>query len=751
MTSRIEAFTPSPSASSSVPARDASLDITWQFNNLPVLDPLMLRDQLASQSQKMSGRLSTFWGKANQWIVVRGREPSYGHILLEGGVLRNALDNAPPGQTGHTLRIADGQRRVSFFGLVITRVTSVDPSYTDDPNTDSIDPATAYLVEVADPRWFCNNTTINHALNWRTGLGRLQPPNVTWQSLLTGMWNESFREILGPLSLDPTSRFPAWGPENLQPGGIDAWDYFHSLLDYLGNTLGPNVDGNGFIVYGPDTLNDQELSLFNWARQSFLRETEANPEVAELPEQVRVYFPSRDWQWWQYGCETPNAAAWWELNPVREQTLDTRLILPESHAPIVPGTIKGLFATVAHRTDERGNIVNQRALDDHAVSLARNWLIAQEFLDRFRSWTFHGVWPLFRVGPHLSAVCWYDHGTGVFTRLLTRPRDWSASDASRPWSPAYKPCVSYGDEIGGPPDLNRPDHPHSIEGYGFLNTPPGASSPSLYGPQPEICHEDYIGLLAAIRGVLPGRWGEVTLQRSSIAPDDSIQRWNPVCVIQAYNALDRTVPYGRRVFLRYNHQAGGDGRWEIVSWAATPTDVQQCCIPIVLPLPEGQGRVRDPDFITVRRDSSLRLVRRLNPPNDYSEAILDIGPGPCKMLFTSVDLNTPPRWMTDPAIDGSLTLGVGDKWIIWPPPPPPDPPPIPPAPPVLPPAPVPIPSPGDPTGSIIIVDPSLPPPPGGWPPLVFQLGPDGNYHGKLCLTCPVISLPPNDPLFGGVL
>ena len=116
--------------------------------------------------------------------------------------------------------------------------------------------------------------------------------------------------------------------------------------------------------------------------------------------------------------------------------------------------------------------------------------------------------------------------------------------------------------------------------------------------------------------------------------------------------------------LDYRYPARGAGVWQISGWASDPPDLQACCIPYVGEI--NRQRIIDPTLITVRRNSSLRLVRRLQSTHrGCREAIIDIAPGQANTLFHSRNPLLPPRWTADPAVQGSITLGVSRRtgWV----------------------------------------------------------------------------------------
>jgi hypothetical protein len=625
----------------------------WSLDGTTLLSPT----KLASECRRLerSDLLPLFWGKANSFTVTRGRHPSYGWLLLTGQELTRVLQSGHPFHPSHTLVIGDGTRIVRITGLLLTRVYPVLATRSDtqpsQPNA-----TTPYVVELADARFLARLSSASFDANVRDSEGKIDPNSTaSWVQYLTQFWTR-YLSFLGPLQLVAPS-LPSSLPENIRLFGVNAWDHFINLLDYLGHSIGPNWNGNtGFTIYGPSAgLSASEQTLLASGLSTHLLHTECSHGVACLPERITAIHPSRDYQWWKSGDKDLTEADYWKSNPVYHSTFSTAQLLGNVHPHrIIPRTSLALHNPTPLLTGADGSPLNSSECETSARSHALSVLRSIVQLDQHAGYHLSGCWSAFRVGPHWSAVSFIATGDesghdALRTRLITRPRhvivdpalfNIASNTTPHPYSPAY--------ELFGPPDLSRPHHPHHRRALGRI---PGTASREGSG----IC--DPNASPPKDGGIMPWSAGSVEVLRGVRNAQGKVM-WSAAASVTAYNSLPFRLPAGARVHLEYVHHVEGNGRWIIVGIATVPADVQQCCIESVAPGPQ---RIIQPSLITVRKQSSLRLVKRNQAlPQDHNEAIIDIAPGPPFTLFQSRDHNKPPRWAYDPRVSGSLTIG---KWL----------------------------------------------------------------------------------------
>ena len=686
------------------------LRISWRLDDHLLVDPAALKKSLNRSSQSSD----LFWGKANSLTEVRGRNPSRGWVLISGDSLQK-IDK--PQHAIHTISISDGQRSYKRKGLIITRATCVTPNRVDATYPlDGLkpDPTSVYLLELADSRYYASWGTLVYRSNLRDPEGQFPyERDKSWSSTLDDMW-KGLPRLMGRLAHDNSNGREEWpylGPESLKFPGTNAWDSFNQVLDQLSRCIAPNPAG-GYITYGLSIrngvtwLSPSEKQHLTDALSTSLLHGEGGPIRPHVPESIRVYFHSRDYQWWrnrgQTGVLTKTPQDFIHDFPARYHDYSSTDFLNAAGvktAAIIPGTTKHVWSTLPVMMDDQGEIHGAEALREHGKTLARDCVEAFALFQRYRGYTFSGLWPYFRVGPVFSGVAFYDLGEGLKTRLFTRPKDFDATtnNLNSYNESAHKPSNPDEDWIG-PPDIQRHRPPRAREAYGILLPHHSQSGKTTEGKTKCWSFAIPGGKLAG--QCKPGQIAEVSLLASQLKSDDNDdtvrQWWYGVDTIKAINALDQSIMPGKRVMLRWNPQAGFQGAWQIISYVSAP-DVQEECIKEV----EEKGpsydyrRKRNPQLITVRKNSSLSLVDRKpksdndsggseddeESPHKYKfgeyqdpesdqlcEAIIDIAPGPPNTIFSSkaekdeegADTTLPPRWSYNPVAEQSITAG---QWV----------------------------------------------------------------------------------------
>lgn len=681
------------------PIGTTELHAVWKIDNFLALDPLELRKQL----QKSNLPIDKFWGKANSFIEVRGRNPSKGWLLVTGKTLAS-LNN--PQHPEHTIEVTDGQRTYKRSGLLISHATCVSPSAQDGTYTFKTDGEpdhnAAYLIEIADARYYASWGTLQLNINLRDPECGFEYPDEgrnTWPHTLLEMWRVGMPRIMGPLLLDNKTPWPALGPESLRWSGANTWDALHEVLENIGRVIGPSFTNprGGFVVWGlthNTWLSQKEKQSLDVAISSALIDTDGSPVHPHIPHYIRVYFPSRDHQWWKNAPASKTPQDFVRDFPTRYVDYPTEQFInneAKEKACIISGTIKHVWATLPYMTDDDNRVCKPFALWSHGQSLARETTESLLLHQRFRGWTFSGVWPFFKVGPVFSGVAFYDLGDGLKTRLFTRPKHFDPDTNLSSYNESAHRGKHPDEDWVGPPDTLRHRQPYFREGYGVVlpfspsqqvlaatlngDANEGFTVPCFYPPiRPDQPHTFDAVLPATDNGdtdpIPTGLPVQVALLASRI--EDGRQIWFPVTTVEAYATSGVPPDSGSRVVLRWNPQPGPCGVWQIISvgggsggGGGSSLDIQQDCVSTreVKFLDETtEWRTRTPSLLTVRRNSSLRLLGREDPMHGLCEPILDIAPGPASMIFQSRGKGCPPRWSGEPSILGSLHLG---QWILF--------------------------------------------------------------------------------------
>jgi len=642
------------------------LSPVFKLNGIPCLDPSPLLRQL-SASHKDAGLALLFQGKANAWVEVCGRNPSYGWLLISGTTLRSIEKNYQ--RPVHTLRIEDGNGR--FFqrnAVCITRYIAVTSSLA---SASGIDNDVAYLVELADSRyyapWSTASTEFNvrtvDAMDWKKPVAGVRtnfdfnngPGDLDWMQVLFQMWNSTgLFDLLGPLSFHATSTFPYLGPESLKMPGVNAWESFNSIIESIGWNICPayNITGGGYTLYGSDARpTKRENAAFATARNSALEATEGSGERGPLPEIIRVYVPSRAYGWdsTQDIHDSQTAQEFWDTFPTRHVNYPVNNLLPGHTNQVIPGAVKNVWGTIPYMTDDMGNVFAEDDLRNHMQSLAVAH--AQRMRgEQHASFKFFGLWPT-RVGTRFTGVAYYDFGDGMRSRWFTRPQNLNPTKLDLTGLSERKPATP-SEDTQAPADTMRQQAPRTRRQRGIV-----FSTLNVH------CYTHPIAFGAARSDndtIAPGRWAWVLLQASKIDYTLGVQTYvSSDRFVRAFNATDDAIPFSVACEIDYVYEAGMQGEWHIINhWQQYP-DVQNLCPPSkTQELDQSVWRVRRAKTINVNRQSSLRLGWPVGAQAEECTALIENSPGPRNALFQSRHPDEHPRWIYDAAIHGSLEIGT---------------------------------------------------------------------------------------------
>jgi len=253
----------------------------FTFGDRQCVDP----DTLYSEFAEAELPTELFAGKANSFTVRAGDTPSGGYLLLRqedyySFTMSKSFALEITDHLSHTIR---------FVGLWIVSAVRVAGGATDDP-------ASVFLVEIADSRRRLNMVPISKAYNIRPADGsafysatRNSGSDWTWTTLTTDLWN-----AVGGLGSWPgfpsTLVLPAAAPENLYFYGSYALPSLVLVLNRLGAQLRHDNTTDTFsIVRIGDGTDSTYFTSWAAADPKFdgLCET---PDAANRPEKIRVRF-----------------------------------------------------------------------------------------------------------------------------------------------------------------------------------------------------------------------------------------------------------------------------------------------------------------------------------------------------------------------------------------------------------------------------------------------------------------------------
>lgn len=456
------------------------VSIEAAFDGFPLIDPRPYQDWL--QSEGIENPVS---GKANSFIALRGKEPSRAWVLMVRGDMLQL--QSPLSSFDHVLTLTWGNRTITVQGLAIDyteALTAVDVQT----------PETLYLLHLVDKRAVGPITDINNSYNVfvegypvdveffedDSGLGTFFADStdggVAWE------WETMLGDIASsiPFTLDTTeAEFPTDHPPiNYRFHGVSAWDSYCKVLDDIHHTVVPKytVDAQtGSIVFDgtfkvipvltPDPMNPLATTEFGADAQAavgFLQSLSYTDlgTLPTIPEKVRVHFPKKDFAFQESSDPNIRDPKLHQINfPLHSVELLTADVAGFETVPTQTGTTKGIHAALIARYNDVGTLLNDTELQTAAEDLAGDWLRKTYFSDSYHHNIYDGI-QVFRPGPQVEGVAWFDTGDGYYTEVIQSPRGVNLTGAPRSFAMPFRDVQDlYAQEHAGSPDLAR----HRIE------------------------------------------------------------------------------------------------------------------------------------------------------------------------------------------------------------------------------------------------------------------------------------------------
>lgn len=403
------------------------------LDDMQVYDP----SRLAADLTRIDRPIAKFWGKANNFVLPRGRNPGIGHLLM----LHRDVVNLDGSFTNfsHVLRFDDDyDGGVTIHKLGISRVQALTGMNVKDV------PEAMYLVEVTDARSIAPYSAVDKTYNVRTYqyLSTSDSSDYYYHSLNSGSawtWTEIINDLWAYLptamaSVTIGASWPTGFPENYSFRGMNAWDAINKILDDTGHTIYRNLLGVWTISPkgSSQNINRQEATF---RQQGYVRDaTWDHPnkdDSIQIPAKVSVYFHAA-YHAFQSVTPDPNSRvvtgkdAWISMPLYKEEFTSTTLF-PNLQAPI--GTNAAIHDSLCAYYDEAGTLLNGAQLTSRAQSVAENYLTAKAYRD---DPTLHSVYLGYHAqilpGPEVEAVWWFELGRGSRTEVLLSPLHYSPAD-----------------------------------------------------------------------------------------------------------------------------------------------------------------------------------------------------------------------------------------------------------------------------------------------------------------------------------
>ena len=457
------------------------------------------------------------------------------------------------------------------------------------------DPRSFVLVHLTDARYFAAYSTLNRSYNVRnpeltvatgTGAGQKEANGKIirrwpwhWNGMIFDMWKRGLPHIAKPTIL---GSLPPIKPRNFRFVGVNAWDAINQTLEDIYFTVVVDLLGKFRLVSltGDVELQRPEINLLEKAVDGFMDFEGSHAIQQPLPEYVRVYFPSRDYQF-QKDQFSACPADFVNAKPVisrRYQTLKLLGSLSRSNKlTIIKKTEIGIHIDQDADFRQTGQLMLEEQLETAGKTLAASHVKSLAEYNTDTNYIFHGAWP-FIPGIKFTAVAWYDTGQGLRTQcvqgarkmhLRARIPELTSNDKAElggtGGSAGLVQASNLKEETArypGPPDVAHDEIPYDREIYGVIvkNTPRHFQR-----------HGGDFGTIAH------NRIGVAAIQKVEIDYGSGSSRWgiirqgtsNDLRQVDFVNHTGNDLEVGGLVYLRYNRQAFGRGFWIAIPQADT--------------------------------------------------------------------------------------------------------------------------------------------------------------------------------------
>jgi len=633
----------------------------WSIDGFDLdIDP----SEFYEQCRNLDYPTDAFSSLANSFCNVRGRHPSRGFVLATADLLSKIAGVAPLRSPVHTLRISDGNTEFTFPKLAIVRTLGITVGTADHNNKPF--PTSPFLVELADARIYANWSAIRSRTSVRQP-NQLPDPNLGYQTIFDQLW-ASVSGVLGRVA--DRSTYPNGLPSNLYQDQTAGWDSVLSFLDFMGHTIFPS-DG-GFIC--DDIKNEPDKGLLRIFEDNHGRLIDTDPDPVKslaVPANIRINVFSLDAQ---YQFNPGNHVSFqdlWRDNPGRSFDFAIAGLAPALAKFAIPGTTFTVWVPFDYQKDDR-NQDNIRKVTEFAKSHAQQIVqpLSQYWSNSSR--TYSGIVPV-RPGNYLSAVTFYDTPSDHLPGIKTKP-------AVLPYN--FNPAVHHpithegltldfaptpGREWIAPPDNARHHVPH--ERLIVCKLPKPASTGSASGDPDKDSLSCQI--LKPGQPFNPRRYGLPHKEKAFFNlyyHQEANKKLEPIpfSTIEAYNVMGTLIPWDTWCLARFNYQPGEHpaGRWNIVSIAPIFVTWQADCLPSE-EITETKCTLF-PNLVTVRKNSGLRLVKRVKPfdaeKEGIREVIIDLKGGPTNSVAIGQGLDKPLAYSSAPTLS-QVTLTGGLRFL----------------------------------------------------------------------------------------
>jgi hypothetical protein len=357
------------------------------FGDLPCFVPLMLY----KEAERLDLPVGTWWGKANSFRCVRGREPGRGWLLM---LRRDLTDDAIQTlqSSPQQLVFTHGDSSVTLKGLYFVQATAI---FADDATETSDN--TMFLVELADPRIHLRSSIFDGEVS--DGGDAFD----TWIDLIQFLWGKLPTTAGSAPSLPDGVTITAT-PEVFTLAGSNVWDTICGLLTPLGLDVFYNPITTAFELI--DMASEQDIS--NLSEDENLPRLDASTNhkegAANFPEKIRVYFPKGK-LWFTSGQDQILVSAPWGGGDYYKDI-----------ATVLTGAASGSLTVLCYPIGANSSL-SHNDLDDIADEVAGNYTSRLMYavncgFRRYRA----PLYPPY-CGSQIAEVRFFDYGWGMFTEF----------------------------------------------------------------------------------------------------------------------------------------------------------------------------------------------------------------------------------------------------------------------------------------------------------------------------------------------
>lgn len=435
------------------------------LDGLQTYNPRSLMEQLVSLGRPVDH----FWGKVNSYVMPRGKHPGVGYVLMSQKDLKLIESQGNYNQFYHSLSFYDDYNG----GLVINNLAISRSRALTGLNLKQVS-SVLYLVELSDSRSIAHYSAVDKVYNVRTYqyLTLSNNPDYythslnggtpwTWQKMVEDLWGY----LPGIMGVPKFEAFwPYTGPENFQFRGMNAWDAICTILDYTGHTVYPDLNGNYTI--GPKGKSQNLTTFEQTLRQNgYCRDLSWDfPDQKyslSIPSKVTVYFHTAYHAFQNVATDTNSRIVTgkdaWLFKPVESREYTSSNFVPGLSA--VAETNVALHDSLCAYYDESGILLNGSELDIRSEEVAKGYLASKLYKDNASLHSVYlGYHKTILPGTEVSAVQWFEIGSGSRTEILLSPLHYSPKDELMGLGQHYVNSMLAW-ETEGPPDVARHHEP----------------------------------------------------------------------------------------------------------------------------------------------------------------------------------------------------------------------------------------------------------------------------------------------------